>query len=145
LVANQHGHPRTALAENALCAAGSIEYQVFPLTEKQDAMDDFISGASQREQRDIRCRRLLFRSWHCGTQESDFILGSFAEKSLDELNSDQLDKFEALLDCADPDLFEWIIQGSAPPPEHDHDVLRLLRGFCATQRHRHQQKESASI
>ena len=108
-------------------------------------MDDFTSRASQRKQRDIRCRRLLFRSWHRGTQESDFIFGSFAEKSLEELNSAQLDKFEALLDCADPDLFEWIIQGSAPPPEHDHDVLRLLRGFCATQRLRHQQKKSTPI
>jgi antitoxin CptB len=76
---------------------------------------------------DIRRRRLLFRCWHGGTQENDFILGSFAEASLSGFDSAQLDRFEALLDCADPDLFDWIT-GRTPPP-HDHDVMRLLRSF----------------
>jgi len=98
-------------------------------------MDDPISRPSQREQRDIRCRRLLFRCWHRGTQESDLILGPFAEGSLDTLDSGQLGRFEALLDCTDPDLFDWIFGVSDPPPEHDHDVMRLLRRF-STERHR---------
>ena len=93
-------------------------------------MDDPISRPSQREQRDIRCRRLLFRCWHRGTQESDLILGPFAEGSLDTLDSGQLGRFEALLDCTDPDLFDWIFGVSDPPPQHDHDVMELLRGFC---------------
>ena len=84
---------------------------------------------------DLRRRRLLFRCWHRGTQESDLILGSFAETCLAGFDSGQLDRFEALLDCTDPDLFDWILGGIAPPPEHDHDVMRLLRDFCA-RRHR---------
>ncbi len=72
---------------------------------------------------DIRRRRLLFRSWHRGTQESDLILGSFANSSLTSF------------DCADAVLLDRIIGCSAPPPEHDHDVMRLLRVFCAG-RHR---------
>jgi len=51
---------------------------------------------------DIRCRRLLFRCWHRGTQENDLILGAFAETSLARLDSNQLDRFEALLDCPTP-------------------------------------------
>jgi antitoxin CptB len=108
-------------------------------------MDHFISGLSEREQQDIRCRRLLFRSWHRGTQESDLILGSFAERSLDGMDGAQLDRFEALLDCTDPDLFDWIIEGSAPPPEHDHDVMGLLREFCATQHQGYQQSKPGLI
>ena len=84
---------------------------------------------------DIRRRRLLFRCWHRGTQESDFILGSFAEDSLGVLDSDQLHQFEALLDCTDPDLFDWIFGICDPPPEHNHDVMQLLRRFCI-ERHR---------
>ena len=76
---------------------------------------------------DTRVRRLLFRSWHRGTQESDLILGPFAEGSLTGFDGDQLDRFDALLDCTDPDLFDWIVVGITPPPEHDHDVMRLLR------------------
>jgi antitoxin CptB len=112
-----------------------IAYQVLPLLEEQDRVDDFISCSSQSKQRDIRCRRLLFRCWHRGTQESDLILGSFAEASLGTLDGDQLGRFEALLDCTDPDLFDWIFGVSDPPPEHDHDVMELLRSFC-NERHR---------
>ena len=94
-------------------------------------MTDLRSSAPQHEHLDVRRRRLLFRCWHRGTQESDFILGSFAEESLKSLEGAQLERFEALLDCTDPDLFDWIFSGHAPPPEHDHDVMGLLRAFCA--------------
>ena len=89
-----------------------------------------MSDGSKSDDRDVRCRRLLFRCWHRGTQESDFILGSFAEDSLKTLDGDQLGRFEALLDCTDPDLFDWIFGVSDPPPQHDHDVMELLRSFC---------------
>jgi antitoxin CptB len=98
-------------------------------------MRHIVPQATDRDHADVRCRRLLFRCWHRGTQESDFILGSFAEDSLKTLDSDQLGRFETLLDCTDPDLFDWIFGVSDPPPEHDHDVMRLLRSFCI-ERHR---------
>src|SRR5580704_12256954 len=93
-------------------------------------MRNIESQATVREHPDIRRKRLLFRCWHRGTQESDLILGSFAEDSLKTLDSNQLGRFEALLDCTDPDLFDWIFGVSDPPPQHDHDVIELLRGFC---------------
>jgi len=93
------------------------------------------SNHSQGDDFDLRRRRALFRSWNRGTQESDLILGPFAETSLAGLDSAQLDRFEALLECTDPDLFDWVIGGYAPPPEHDHDVMRLLRDFGARRHH----------
>jgi len=89
-----------------------------------------ISSEIANEEREIQCRRILFRCWHRGTQESDLVLGSFAEMSLAELNGVQLGQLEALLDCSDVDLFDWIFGGIAPPPEHDHDVMRALRASC---------------
>ena len=77
----------------------------------------------------IQQKRLLFKSWHRGTQESDLLLGSFADSCLAALDAGQLDRFEALLDCSDPDLFEWILDGSVPPVDYDHDVLYLLRAY----------------
>jgi antitoxin CptB len=93
-------------------------------------MAHIVSGASRSDDRDVRCRRLLFRCWHRGTQESDFILGGFADVHLADFDSAQLDRFEALLECTDPDLFDWIIGGFDAPKEHDHDVMRLLRAFA---------------
>jgi antitoxin CptB len=91
---------------------------------------NLVSAGSQQDDRHVRCRRLLFRCWHRGTQESDLILGRFAEVHLAGFDSAQLDRFEALLECTDPDLFDWIIGGFPPPKEYDHDVMRLLRGFA---------------
>jgi antitoxin CptB len=93
-----------------------------------------ISDRLRPDRADICRKRLLFRCWHRGTQQSDLILGPFAETYLAAFNADQLDRFEALLDCADPDLFDWILVGSPPPSEYDHDVMGLLRGF-SVQRH----------
>ncbi len=78
---------------------------------------------------DPRRKRLLFRSWHRGTREADLILGSFAEAHLSEFDDAQLDRFEALLDCPEPDIFDWIGGRAAPPPEYDNDVTRLLLAF----------------
>ena len=76
---------------------------------------------------DARRRRVLFRSWHRGTQEADLLLGSFADNLLAGFDGAQLDRFEALLDCNDIELFDWITGRHAPPREYDHDVMRLLR------------------
>ena len=97
-------------------------------------MREIPSQATNCVHADIRRKRLLYRCWHRGTQESDFILGPFAEDSVRVLDGDQLGRFEALLDCTDPDLFDWIFGVSDPPPEHDHDVMALLRCFCAERR-----------
>jgi antitoxin CptB len=90
-----------------------------------------VSDHSSDDFRDLRFRRLLFRSWHRGTQESDLILGSFAQSSLSRFDEAQLDRFEALLDCTDAELFDWIVGSAAPPQQHDHDVMRMLRRFCS--------------
>jgi len=71
----------------------------------------------------------MFRSWHRGTRESDLILGRFAETHLARFDEAQLDRYEALLDCPDADLFDWIAGRAAPPLTYDHDVTRLLLAF----------------
>jgi antitoxin CptB len=78
---------------------------------------------------EIRRKRLLYRSWHRGTRESDLILGRFAAAYLAAFDDAQLDRYEALLDCADPDLFDWVAGRAVPPAAYDHDVMHLLRAF----------------
>ena len=83
---------------------------------------------------DPRRKRLLFRSWHRGTREADLVLGSFAEQHLAGFDEAQLDRYEALLEVPDLDLFDWITGQTAPPPDRDHDVTRLLLAFRYTPR-----------
>jgi antitoxin CptB len=78
---------------------------------------------------EIRRKRLLFRSWHRGTREADLILGRFADEHLAGFDEAQLDRYEALLDCADPDIFDWVSGRAVLPPEYGDDVTRLLLAF----------------
>jgi len=83
---------------------------------------------------DPRRKRLLFRSWHRGTREADLILGSFANEHLAGFDAAQLDRYEALLERSDPEIFDWLAGREAPPPDCNHDVTRMLLAFKYTPR-----------
>lgn len=78
---------------------------------------------------EVSRKRLRFRSWHRGTKEMDLLLGRFADRHLPGFSSRQLDRYEALLQNSDPDLYGWISGRETVPEPHDHDVMRLLRTF----------------
>jgi antitoxin CptB len=96
--------------------------------------DVYIHAAMAAADNDIRRKRLLYRAWHRGTREADLTLGSFAEARLAGFDAAHLDQFEALLECPDADLFDWINRFAAPPPEYDTEVTRLLLDFRFTPR-----------
>jgi len=81
------------------------------------------------ESLEIRRKRLKFRSAHRGIKELDLLLGGFASAHLDSLDAGQLDRFEALLDVPGPLLYAWLCGREAPAPDHDHDVMAMLRDF----------------
>jgi antitoxin CptB len=70
--------------------------------------------------------RLRYRSWHRGTKEMDLLMGSFADAHIATFTSEQLDKYEVILELSDPDLYNWITGNEALPLEHATDVMTLL-------------------
>ena len=81
------------------------------------------------ETEEIRRKRLRFRSWHRGTRELDLMLGRFADRHIDGLTTVQLDRYEALTDQPDPDIYRWISGADAPPAAHDNDVMEMIKKF----------------
>ena len=77
----------------------------------------------------IRRKRLAFRAWHRGTREADLLIGNFADAVLAELDDKGLDQFEALLECSDIDVYEWMTGKTAPPETYDHDLMKRLKEF----------------
>ena len=76
------------------------------------------------------CRkRLRFRAWHRGTRETDLLFGGFADRHLVSFNAEQLDRLERLLENSDPDLYAWLTRREPTPPEHENDVMALLRTY----------------
>jgi antitoxin CptB len=67
------------------------------------------------EDNTITRKRLIFRSWHRGTREMDLILGRFADAHVSAFNERQLEQYEQILTCNDPDLYNWIT-GQEPVP-----------------------------
>lgn len=78
---------------------------------------------------ETRRKRLRYRSWHRGTKELDLLLGSFAERHLDRLSPDQLDRYEAILEADEHDIYAWIAGRRAVPPAHDNDVMAMILAF----------------
>lgn len=78
---------------------------------------------------DARRRRLLYRSRHRGTREMDLLIGGFADRYLDAMSGPELEEFERILEFSDPDLFSWLIGGTAVPSECDGPVMARLRAF----------------
>ncbi|MBM3581802.1 MAG: succinate dehydrogenase assembly factor 2 [Alphaproteobacteria bacterium] len=77
-----------------------------------------------------RLKRILYRARHRGMQETDWLLGRFAERRLEGLSPGHLDLFERLLEVPDNDLFDWITEKRPAPAEFDHDVLGMLKDFA---------------
>lgn len=79
-----------------------------------------------------RRRRLIYRSDHRGVKENDILLGQFARAHLQGFDTAQLDRYEALLEESDNDIFDWVAGRADIPAEKDSDVLRLLLTFQVT-------------
>ena len=86
----------------------------------------------RNENLDARRRRVLFRGSHRGMRETDILLGAFARRHLEALSEAQLQRFEALLEESDNDLFDWITGKKTVPAALDHDVMKLLQNFKNT-------------
>ena len=77
----------------------------------------------------VRVDRIRYRAWRRGFREADLILGPFADSHAPSMTSDELDRFEALLDQPDPDIYAWILGSLPVPAAFDTDLMARLRAF----------------
>jgi antitoxin CptB len=75
---------------------------------------------------ETRRKRLLFRSWHRGTKETDLLLGTFAERNLARFDPTQLSEYEAILEASDAELWDWLIHRHPIPADRATPTMRLL-------------------
>lgn len=69
----------------------------------------------RQEDRETRLKRLRMRSMRRGIKEMDLILIAFSDAELGRLSPRELDRYEALLNENDQDLYQWV-SGQADPP-----------------------------
>lgn len=65
---------------------------------------------------EARRKQILWRAHHRGTKEADMLVGGFADRWIDSMDSAQCIWFEALLEEQDVDIMAWAF-GRGEPPE----------------------------
>ena len=79
--------------------------------------------------RQVRVKRLIYRSSYTGMKETDLLLGQFAARHLPELSDNELDMFEALLDAGDPSILAWVQGAEQVPEAFQGTVIDLIKNF----------------
>ncbi|WP_119303292.1 FAD assembly factor SdhE [Dongia deserti] len=81
------------------------------------------------DQLNIERKRLRFRSWHRGTREMDLLLGRFADQRLDAFDGRALRAYAALLEEADPDIYDWVCGRGECPEGELRPIVAALTEF----------------
>lgn len=81
------------------------------------------------DEQTLRRKRLKYRSSYRGTKELDLILGRFADHHLDGFSDAQLDRYEAIMDANEHEIYAWLTGRQAVPAEYDNDVMTLILNF----------------
>ncbi|SFT61834.1 succinate dehydrogenase assembly factor 2 [Sedimentitalea nanhaiensis] len=70
-----------------------------------------------------RLKRLTMRSMRRGIKEMDLILSAYAASNLAQMDSAGLDRYDALLEENDQDLYQWVT-GQVAAPNVFADLIR---------------------
>lgn len=81
------------------------------------------------EDRDIRIKRMTYRSWHRGCKETDIILGHFADQQIPQCSDAELDLFEDFLKEDDADIWKWLTGEQQPPRQEFMALIEKLRAY----------------
>lgn len=76
-----------------------------------------------------RHRRALYRAQHRGTKELDWLLGRYADARLPDMTAADLTAFEELLSLPDPDLQNWLMNGTGFEGSALAGLLVEIRAF----------------
>ncbi|WP_028373711.1 succinate dehydrogenase assembly factor 2 [Legionella lansingensis] len=67
--------------------------------------------------------------WQCrrGMLELDLILNRFAERYIEELSERQLEAFDKLLNCSDPELYSWLMGYEQAADKELADIVEFIK------------------
>ncbi|WP_375628437.1 MULTISPECIES: succinate dehydrogenase assembly factor 2 [unclassified Bartonella] len=82
-----------------------------------------------KNQLDVRRRRLIFRAWHRGIREMDLIFGHYVDAHITEMNDKTLSELEYIMSFDDRDLLTWITGEVSPPSEVDSPLFRDIANY----------------
>ena len=79
----------------------------------------------------IRKKRLKFRCWHRGSREADLLLGTFADRYLEDMVSTDVIKLENIVDCDDQVIWDWLTGMAEVPKGISRTMIHDLRSVLS--------------
>jgi len=79
----------------------------------------------------IRKKRLKFRCWHRGSREADLLLGTFADRYLEDMGSTDVIKLENIVDCDDQVIWDWLTGMAEVPKGISRTMIHDLRSVLS--------------
>lgn len=76
-----------------------------------------------------RKKRLKFRCWHRGSRESDLLLGTFADRYLEDMSSWNVQKLEAIVEHDDQTIWDWVTGTVDVPKGISQAMIRDLQSI----------------
>lgn len=77
--------------------------------------------------RDIRLKRLHFRSHHRGTKEADLLIGGFFDSAHARWDDAEIALFEELIEEQDVDIMAWAIGIEPAPDRYAGSIVEALK------------------
>ena len=78
---------------------------------------------------ETRKKRAIYRANYRGFKEADIMIGGFAKAHGQDFTAQELTDFEALLEEADHNIYDWIIGARPVPDVHNTAVLARLQAY----------------
>ncbi|XP_036333158.1 succinate dehydrogenase assembly factor 2-A, mitochondrial [Rhagoletis pomonella] len=81
----------------------------------------------------VRKQRLIYQSRKRGMLENDLILSTFVARYLKDMDAALTAQYDQLINGVtnDWDIYYWATNVKPTPPEHDNDVMRMLKEHVA--------------
>ncbi|XP_067627208.1 succinate dehydrogenase assembly factor 2-A, mitochondrial-like [Eurosta solidaginis] len=78
---------------------------------------------------EVRKQRLIYQSRKRGMLENDLILSTFVARHLKDMDATLTAQYDQLINGVtnDWDIYYWATNVKPTPPEHDNDVMRMLK------------------
>ena len=79
----------------------------------------------------IRKKRLKFRCWHRGSREADLLLGTFADRYLEDMGPTDVVKLENIVDCDDQVIWDWLTGVAEVPKGISQKMIHNLQSVLS--------------
>ncbi|XP_037929164.1 succinate dehydrogenase assembly factor 2-B, mitochondrial-like [Teleopsis dalmanni] len=84
---------------------------------------------------EVRKQRLVYQSRKRGMLENDLLLSTFVAKYLKDMDAKLTLQYDQLINGVsnDWDIYYWATQVKPTPPEHDNEIMRMLKKHVANE------------